>query len=67
MTILAPGIGAQGGDLSSTIHYGVNSDRAGLIINSSRGIIYASKDKNDFAKMARQAADQLRSDINIYR
>ena len=67
MTILAPGIGAQGGDLSGTIHYGVNSDGAGLIINSSRGIIYASKDKNDFAKMARQAADQLRSDINIYR
>lgn len=67
MTILAPGIGAQGGDLSGTIHYGVNSDGTGLIINSSRGIIYASKDKNDFAKMARQAADQLRSDINIYR
>ena len=67
MTILAPGIGAQGGDLKGTIQYGVSNDGAGLIINSSRGIIYASKEKNDFSTMARKAADQLRTNINLYR
>jgi orotidine-5'-phosphate decarboxylase len=66
MPILAPGIGAQGGDLKSTIDYGLTNDHTGLIINSSRGIIYASDDKMDFASKARAAADKLRISINSH-
>ena len=64
MVILAPGIGAQGGDLENTVKYGVNADGEGLIINSSRGIIFASRDKDDFADAARRAAQELRLSIN---
>jgi len=63
MPLLIPGIGAQGGDLASTVRYGVNAKGEGAIINSSRGIIYASKGK-DFAQAARQAASSLRNQIN---
>jgi len=63
MPLLIPGIGAQGGDLASTVRYGVNARGEGAIINSSRGIIYASKGK-DFAQAARQAASSLRNQIN---
>ena len=64
MVILAPGIGAQGGDLENAVKYGVNADGEGLIINSSRGIIFASRDKDDFADAARRAAQELRLSIN---
>ena len=64
MVILAPGVGAQGGDLENTVKYGVNADGEGLIINSSRGIIFASRDKDDFADAARRAAQELRQSIN---
>jgi len=63
MLLLIPGIGAQGGDLASTVRYGVNARGEGAIINSSRGIIYASPGK-DFAQAARQAASSLRDQIN---
>ncbi len=63
MPLLIPGIGAQGGDLASTVRYGVNARGEGAIINSSSGIIYASKGK-DFAQAARQAASSLRNQIN---
>ena len=63
MPLLIPGIGAQGGDLASTVRYGVNAGGEGAIINSSRGIIYASPGK-DFAQAARQAASSLRDQIN---
>ena len=66
MPLLIPGIGAQGGDLASTVRYGVNARGEGAIINSSRGIIYASPGK-DFAQAARQAASSLRDQINYYR
>ncbi len=66
MPLLIPGIGAQGGDLASTVRYGVNAKGEGAIINSSRGIIYASKGK-DFAEAARRAASSLRDQINYYR
>lgn len=62
--ILAPGVGAQEGVLENTVKFGVNSDGEGLIINSSRGIIFASKNKNDFASEARRAAQELRQNIN---
>jgi orotidine-5'-phosphate decarboxylase len=64
MVILAPGVGAQGGDLENTVKYGVNTDGEGLIINSSRGIIFASRNKDDFASEARAAAQELRQNIN---
>ena len=64
MVILAPGVGAQGGDLENTVKYGVNADGEGLIINSSRGIIFASRDGSDFAGAARRAAQELRQGIN---
>ena len=64
MVILAPGVGAQGGDLENTVKYGVNADGEGLIINSSRGIIFASRDKDDFADASRRAAQELRQSIN---
>ena len=65
MPLLIPGIGAQGGDLASTVRYGVDSKGEKAIINSSRGIIYASKGK-DFAQAARKAASSLRDQINSY-
>jgi len=64
MTILAPGIGAQGGDLESTVRYGVNNSREGLIINASRSVLYASSDRTHFAVEARAAAEDLRQGIN---
>ncbi len=66
MTFLVPGIGAQGGDLENTLKNGLNSKKRGLIINSSRGIIFASKE-NDFAQKAKAAAQELRSQINVFR
>ena len=66
MPLLIPGIGAQGGDLGLAVQYGVNAEGAGIIINSSRQVIYASKGK-DFALVARKAAQSLRDEINIYR
>jgi orotidine-5'-phosphate decarboxylase len=66
MTILVPGIGAQGGDIEKTIKAGLNSQNAGLLINSSRGIIFASTEE-DFAERAREEAMKLRDEINKYR
>lgn len=51
---LVPGVGAQGGSLEDVVNYGWNSD-CGLIVNSSRGIIYASNDEQ-FTESARAAA-----------
>ena len=65
MPLLIPGIGAQGGDLASAVRYGVNSKGEKAIINSSRQIIYASREK-DFAQAARQVASELRDQINYY-
>lgn len=66
MVILAPGIGAQGGDVEASVKAGVNSRGEGLAINSSRGIIYASSG-DDFAEAARAEAQKLRDRINKYR
>ncbi len=64
--ILIPGIGAQGGDIEATVRAGKDSRGWGMIINSSRDIIYASKDEN-FAQAARDATQKLRDAINSYR
>lgn len=66
MTLLVPGIGAQGGDVEKTVKAGLNSQKTGMIINSSRGIIFASNGK-DFAEKAREEAIKLKEEINKYR
>ena len=63
--ILIPGVGAQGGDLALAVQYGLNLAGGGIIINSSRQIIFASEGK-DFAEAARKAALTLRDEINKY-
>jgi len=63
---LIPGIGAQGGDIALTVRYGVDDKGEKAIINSSRQIIYASREK-DFAEAARRVASSLREQINYYR
>jgi len=65
MPLLIPGIGAQGGELSLAVRYGVDKQGQKAIINSSRQILYASRDK-DFASASRQAAAELRDQINQY-
>ena len=64
--LLVPGVGAQGGDVAAVVHKGKNSTGAGLIISSSRTILYASAGE-DFATAARRAAQSLRDEINRYR
>ncbi len=60
--LLVPGIGAQGGNLQDVCKYGLNEE-IGLLINSSRGIIYASNGKN-FATAAKNAALELQSEMS---
>ena len=66
MPFLVPGIGAQGGDIERAVSNGKTQDGTGMIINSSRGIIYAEEGKN-FGQAARVAALRLRDEINRYR
>ncbi|MFV0593853.1 MAG: orotidine-5'-phosphate decarboxylase [Draconibacterium sp.] len=59
--LLVPGVGAQGGSLQEVAHNGLNP-KCGLLVNSSRGIIYASNDV-DFAEKARDAAKQVQQEM----
>ena len=59
--LLVPGVGAQGGNLQEVCKYGLNED-CGLLINSSRGIIYAGNDEN-FAKAAQLEALKLQQEM----
>ena len=59
--LLVPGVGAQGGSLSEVCKYGLNS-QVGLLINSSRAIIYASN-KEDFAEVARNEALKMQQEM----
>lgn len=61
---LVPGVGAQGGSLEDVCKYGMN-DEIGLLINSSRSIIYADNSEN-FSDAAREAAKQLREEMSVY-
>ena len=63
MPILVPGVGAQGGDASAVVRNGATRDGAGLMISSSRAILYAS-DGADFADASRKATSALRDEIN---
>jgi orotidine-5'-phosphate decarboxylase len=66
MPLLVPGIGAQGGDVEAAVHAGQSAVGAGLVINSSRAVLYAG-DGDDFADKARAAAESTRNAINRYR
>ncbi len=63
---LVPGIGAQGGDVEAVVTNAKTADGTGLIISSSRAILYASNN-NDYADAAANAARDLRDEINRYR
>ena len=65
MPILIPGIGAQGGDLDASLENGLDARRPNVLISSSRGITYASRDPSNFASAARSAALRLREKINV--
>lgn len=66
MPLLVPGIGAQGGDVEATLRAGRSDDGTGLIVNSSRAILYAG-DSADFPERARAAALQTRDEVNRHR
>ena len=59
--LLVPGVGAQGGSLQEVVKYGMNKE-CGLLVNSSRNIIYAS-DKEDFAQKAREEAMKMQKEM----
>jgi len=66
LPLLVPGVGAQGADLQAALRAGLSSEGDGLIINSSRAILYAGAGAS-FAQQARQAAQQLRDQIEALR
>ena len=59
--LLVPGVGAQGGSLQEVAKYGITKD-CGLLVNSSRGIIYASQNEN-FASIAKEKAKELQEEM----
>jgi orotidine-5'-phosphate decarboxylase len=66
LPLLVPGIGAQGGDVEASVKAGRTRDGTGMVINSSRAILYASRDAN-FAERARAVAQATRDEINRHR
>ena len=66
MPLLIPGIGVQGGDVEAVVRNGRSADGTGLMINSSRAILYASGDAG-YAEAAADAARGLRDAINAFR
>jgi orotidine-5'-phosphate decarboxylase len=66
MPFLVPGVGAQGGDVAQAVQNGQTANGTGLVISSSRGILYASAGEN-FALAARAATEKLRDQVNAAR
>ncbi|MCU0764735.1 MAG: orotidine-5'-phosphate decarboxylase [Burkholderiaceae bacterium] len=66
LPLLVPGIGAQGGDVQASVLAGQTAGGAGMLINSSRAILYAGSGE-DFAQAAADAARRTRDEINRYR
>jgi orotidine-5'-phosphate decarboxylase len=66
LPLLVPGVGAQGGDVAAVMANGCTANGTGLMVSSSRAILYAG-DGEDFAAAARAAAMALRDDINRHR
>jgi orotidine-5'-phosphate decarboxylase len=62
--LLVPGIGAQGGSLKEVVKYGMNN-KCGLLVNSSRGIIFADN-SNNFDKVAGEKAQEIQDDMEKY-
>jgi orotidine-5'-phosphate decarboxylase len=68
MPLLVPGVGAQGGDVEATVRSGKTGTGAGMMINSSRAILYAPpQGAEDYAAAARRVALETRNAINLYR
>ena len=61
--LLVPGVGAQGGSLQEVCKYGITKD-CGLLVNSSRGILYASSEEN-YTEVAAQKAKALQEEMAI--
>jgi orotidine-5'-phosphate decarboxylase len=66
MPFLVPGVGAQGGDVEAVVRNAKTADGSGLVVSSSRAILYASNG-DDFAEAAGNAAKSLRDEINRHR
>jgi orotidine-5'-phosphate decarboxylase len=66
LALLVPGVGAQGGDVQAAVEAGQTADGVGLVINSSRAILYAGHGE-DFAVQARAVATRTRDEINRFR
>ena len=64
MPILVPGVGAQAGDLQGSVKQGLDAGPLNILVSSSRGITYASRDEEHFAQAAREAAGRLKDSIN---
>lgn len=68
MPLLIPGVGAQGGDVESTVKAGRTANGTGMMINSSRAILYAKTlGEETYAQAARRVALETRDAINLYR
>ena len=67
MEFLVPGLGAQGGDVKAVMDAGLNADNSGLVINSSRAVLYASNQLKDFSEKARIEAIALQTQSNQYK
>lgn len=68
MPILIPGVGTQGGEVQKTVVAGMDKKRSGMIINSSRGIIFASREEGEtVGQAARREIQKLSETINYYR
>lgn len=68
MPLLVPGVGAQGGDVQATVQAGQTAQGSGMMINSSRAILYTQpKDHEDFTQAAARVAKETRDAINQYR
>ena len=66
MPLLVPGVGAQGGDVAAVVRHGQNAQGTGLIVSTSRAVLYAAMGE-DFAAAAQEAAGALRDEINRQR
>ncbi|AIY43396.1 Orotidine 5'-phosphate decarboxylase [Collimonas arenae] len=70
MPLLVPGVGAQGGDIEATVNAGKTANGMGMMINSSRAILYAKPDHDageNFAQAAKRVAEETRDAINRFR
>jgi orotidine-5'-phosphate decarboxylase len=62
--LLVPGIGAQGGEAATVVEHGADATGRGLIVSSSRAILYASGG-SDFAEAARAEAERTAADLRL--